>query len=150
MNVEIGDQGKETSQRVLIEKILVAYDASEPANRALDLAITLAKAFKGSLAVLSVVPQRPGRAGADPWDDADLHARELDAARAALRKSDAEASFILKTGDVATTIEHVIVDGGFDTVVLGSRGLGFAARTLQGSVSEHVATHTHATVIVTH
>lgn len=150
MNVEIANTETRAPQPVVIEKILVAYDASEAADRALALGMSLVKSFKGSLAVLSVVPQRPGRAGSDPWDDADLHRRELQAAHEVLRGSGIEAHFILKTGDVATTIEHVIVHGGFDTVVLGSRGLGRAARTLQGSVSERVATHTHATVIVTH
>ena len=67
-----------------------------------------------------------------------------------LRDRNFEATFLLETGDVATTIERVIVDGGFDTVVLGSRGLRWAARTLRGSVSEHVVTHSHATVVVTH
>ena len=38
--------------------------------------------------------------------------------------------------------------GKFDTVVIGSRGLGALDRMLQGSVSEHVATHADATVIV--
>ena len=35
-----------------------------------------------------------------------------------------------------------------DMVVLGSRGLGLVSRALQGSVSEHVATHAHATVVI--
>jgi nucleotide-binding universal stress UspA family protein len=34
--------------------------------------------------------------------------------------------------------------------VLGSRGLGAIDRMLQGSVSEHVATHAEATVVITH
>ena len=35
-----------------------------------------------------------------------------------------------------------------DVVVVGTRGLGALGRTLQGSVSEHVATHAKATVVV--
>jgi nucleotide-binding universal stress UspA family protein len=143
-------QAAAPANSVTIERILVAYDASSPSDRALDLAVRLATSFGGSIAVLSVVPQRPGRAGSDPWDDQDTHRRELAAARAVLHDRGVEAQFILKTGDIATSIEHAIVEGQFDTVVLGSRGLGWAARALQGSVSEHVATHSKATVIVTH
>jgi nucleotide-binding universal stress UspA family protein len=33
-------------------------------------------------------------------------------------------------------------------VVVGSRGLGLLSRALQGSVSEHVATHSRTTVVV--
>ena len=51
-------------------------------------------------------------------------------------------------GDVARTIERVADERGYDTIVVGTRGLGSLARTLQGSVSEHVATHAHATVVV--
>jgi nucleotide-binding universal stress UspA family protein len=150
MSIDIKGPAATSRRPVTIEKILVAYDASEPSDRALDLAIQLAKSFSGSVAILSVVPQRPGRAGSDPWDDTELHRSELAAAHAVLRDRDIEARFILKTGEVAATIERAIVEGGFDTVVLGSRGLGWAARALQGSVSEHVATHSRATVIVTH
>jgi nucleotide-binding universal stress UspA family protein len=31
---------------------------------------------------------------------------------------------------------------------VGSRGMGMLGRLLQGSVSEHVATHAHASVII--
>ena len=51
-------------------------------------------------------------------------------------------------GDPARTIERVADERGYDTIIIGSRGLGTVARTLQGSVSEHVATHAHATVVV--
>ena len=37
---------------------------------------------------------------------------------------------------------------GYDTIVIGTRGLGTLARTLQGSVSEHVAANAHVTVVV--
>ena len=53
-------------------------------------------------------------------------------------------------GDPAKTIEKVAEEGGYDTVIMGSRGLGTAARVLQGSVSEHVATHANATVVIVH
>jgi nucleotide-binding universal stress UspA family protein len=138
------------AQPLTVERILVAYDASGPSDRALDLAIRMARFFGATLAVLSVVPYRPGRPGQDPWDDEALHQSELAAARALLRDRNFEAKYLLESGDVATTIERVIVEGGFDTVVLGSRGLRWAARALQGSVSEHVVTHSRATVVVTH
>ncbi len=35
-------------------------------------------------------------------------------------------------------------------MVVGSRGLGAVSRFLQGSVSEHVATHADATVVTQH
>jgi len=60
-----------------------------------------------------------------------------------------EADLLEPLGDPATTIERIAKDGDFDTVVIGSRGLGTLSRFLQGSVSSHVATHASAAVLVT-
>jgi nucleotide-binding universal stress UspA family protein len=51
-------------------------------------------------------------------------------------------------GDPAPTFEKIAEEGGYDMVVVGSRGLGLLSRALQGSVSEHVATHSKTTVVV--
>ena len=58
------------------------------------------------------------------------------------------AEMIEPGGDPAHAIERVAEQGRFDTIVVGSRGLNAAERFLQGSVSEHVATHASATVVV--
>ena len=50
----------------------------------------------------------------------------------------------------ALTIEHIADEGRYDMVVVGSRGLGALGRMLEGSVSEHVATHARRTVVVVH
>ena len=60
------------------------------------------------------------------------------------------ADLMEPAGDPAKTIEHIAEEGGFDTIVIGSRGLSAVGRVLQGSVSERVATHTTATVVITH
>ncbi len=44
-----------------MKNILVAYDGGEPARRALEAAVELAKRFDAPLAVVSVVPVHPGR-----------------------------------------------------------------------------------------
>jgi nucleotide-binding universal stress UspA family protein len=131
-----------------MKRILVAYDGGEPARRALDTAIDLAKRFEALITVVSVVPFHPGRSPIDPWDDNTVHTQELLDARAILADKGIEADLLEPVGDPAQTIERIAVDGGFDTVVVGSRGLGPVSRFLQGSVSEHVASHAEVTVIV--
>lgn len=133
-----------------MKKILVAYDGSEPAKHALEQAADLARAVGGSVTVVSVVPVHPGRAPIDPWDDRAVHAEELTEAKAFLAARQVEYDLLEPAGDPAKTIEQIAEDGGYDTVILGSRGLGTAQRVLQGSVSEHVATHTKATVVIVH
>jgi nucleotide-binding universal stress UspA family protein len=131
-----------------MKNILVAYDGDEPAKRALDMAIDLAKRFDANLSVVSVVPTRPGRSPVDPWDDRSVHATQLLEAREILARSGVEAEMIEPAGDPAKEIEKIAEAGKFDTIVMGSRGLGAVGRILQGSVSEHVATHAAATVVV--
>ena len=131
-----------------MNKILIAYDGGEPARRALRSAIELARRFEATLSVVSVVPVHPGRVPIDPWDDAAVHADELIEARKILREAGFDAELLEPSGDPAKTIERIAAEGGFDTVVVGSRGLGALDRVLQGSVSEHVAVHSEATVMI--
>jgi nucleotide-binding universal stress UspA family protein len=129
-------------------KILLAYDGGEPAHRALDLTAELATKFEATVSVVSVVPVHPGRVPIDPWDDTPVHANQLAEAKRLLVGHGIEPALIEQAGDPAQTIERIAQDGGYDMVVVGSRHLGAVSRVLQGSVSEHVATHAPATVVI--
>ena len=133
-----------------MKRILLAYDGGEPAIRALETTADLAKKFGATVSVISVVPIHGATIGVDPWDDREVHALELRDAQARLRNQGIEAELIEPYGDPARTIEQVADERGFDTIVVGSRGEGSIRRFLGGSVSEHVATHAHATVVVAH
>jgi nucleotide-binding universal stress UspA family protein len=133
-----------------MKRILLAYDGGEPARRALETTIELAKAFEATVSVVSVVPVHTGRAPIDPWDDRGVHATELVEAKDLLMKAGIEPQLLEPAGDPARKIEEIAREGDFDTIVVGSRGLGALERALQGSVSEHVVAHTDATVVVAH
>lgn len=131
-----------------MKRILVAYDGGAPAQRALATGMELAKRFGASISVVSVIPSHAGRIPIEAWDDGAVHATQLQEAREILAENGLEAELLEPSGDPARAIERVVESGGFDTVVLGSRGLGAISRFLQGSVSEHVATHARATVVI--
>lgn len=131
-----------------MQKLLLAYDGSDHSRRALKLAAEMTTQFGAALTVLSVVPVRPGRSPVDPWDDSVVHAEELIEARGLLREAGVEPNLVESAGNVPETIERYAEAGSFDAVILGSRGLGLVGRALQGSVSEHVATHAATTVVV--
>jgi nucleotide-binding universal stress UspA family protein len=131
-----------------MKKILVAYDGDEPARRALERGAQLAQAFGAELAVISVTPWRRGRVPIDPWDDAEAHAKALQAAAEWLSNQGLTAELLSPAGDPAQTIEDVAHAGAFDTIVVGSRGLGPVGRFMQGSVSAHVATNATASVVI--
>jgi nucleotide-binding universal stress UspA family protein len=133
-----------------MKRILLAYDGGEPARHALEAAAELAMAFRAPLSVVSVVPVGPDGVPTEPWDGGEAHARELHEAQRALAEHGLDVDLLEPLGDPARTIERIAVEGGFDTIVIGSRGLSALDRVLRGSVSEHVVTHTSATVVVTH
>lgn len=128
--------------------ILLAYDSGEPARRALDLTAELARKLDANIAVVSVVPVHPGRMPIDPWDDEPLHADQLAEAKRLLAGHGIEPVLLEGAGDPALTIERIAEDGGYQMVVVGSRGRGLLSRVLSGSVSEHIATHAATTVVV--
>jgi nucleotide-binding universal stress UspA family protein len=132
----------------MMKRILLAYDGGEPAKRALATTAELAKKFEALVGVISVVPVYSARIGMDLWDDPEVHRNQLEEARSLLALQGIEAELIEPIGAPAETIERIARDGAFDTVVMGSRGLGAVSRLLQGSVSGHVATHADATVVV--
>ena len=131
-----------------MQRILLAYDGGEPAHKALVMAADLAKKYDATLTVVSVVPVHPGRTPIDPWDDREVHQEELLEAAKELRELGIEPELVESAGDPAKTIERIAADRAVDAVIVGARGLGVVGRVLQGSVSEHVATHAATTVIV--
>jgi nucleotide-binding universal stress UspA family protein len=131
-----------------MKKILLAYDGSEAADSALQQTIDLAKAFKAEVGVVSVVPVHAGRIGIDPWDDRPVHDEQLREARTVFSKEGIEPRLHEPFGEKAPSIERVAEEGGYDTIVIGSRGLGAIGRLLEGSVSEHVATHARTNVVI--
>jgi nucleotide-binding universal stress UspA family protein len=131
-----------------MKRILIAYDGGTTGQRALETGIDLARKFDAAIGVISVVPIHAGRAPIDPWDDREVHAKALAEAKAIVDAAGVQATYLEEFGAVGPTIEAVAKEGDYDTVVVGSRGLGAVSRFLQGSVSEHVVTHTQATVVV--
>jgi nucleotide-binding universal stress UspA family protein len=131
-----------------MKRILVAYDGTDEAKRAIETTIELAKALDGTVSVISVIPRRPGRSPSDPWDDKGVHDSELREAARLLGEHGIEPELLEPVGEPAKEIERIAQTGGYDLLVIGSRGLSGIRRFLSGSVSEHVATHAKETVVI--
>jgi len=128
------------------ERILVAYEGGERGARALDLGVRLSRAG-ASLAVLSVVPGDGRRRTASSWPDEERCMQDIRQAQELLRQRGQAAHFLLRAGELALTIERAVIEGDFDTVVLGTAAAPEADPEFL-SVSDHVASHTRATVIL--
>jgi nucleotide-binding universal stress UspA family protein len=138
----------------MIKTILVGYDESEPARRALERAASLAKAFEAKLIVTSVAPvtvPASGRSiGTDPTDTASAHRAELHEAHVYLEGQGLTADYIEAVGHEAESILEAARERSADLIVVGTREVGKLQRLLGQSVSDAVAHGARCDVLIVH
>jgi nucleotide-binding universal stress UspA family protein len=130
-------------------RILLAYDGFEHSQHALEQAAKLAADGKGEITVLSVVP--PDARGSKSGGHVMLrpHAHEdVARAHAYLRELGLPSEMKMEAGDPAEEIVAEATTGGYDVVVVGSRGHGALGRLLLGSVSTEVVARAPCPVLV--
>jgi nucleotide-binding universal stress UspA family protein len=130
-------------------KIVVGYDGSDGARRALDRAI----AFAGDDGRLTVVAAaethvRAGITQGAHLDPSEIERRrkDLEEAKALLTERGVDAETIEAQGDPGDVILNSAKDA--DLVVVGSRGLNPFQRLLLGSVSSKVVHRAECDVLV--
>jgi nucleotide-binding universal stress UspA family protein len=131
-------------------KIVLAYDGSDGAKRALDVVLELARATD-RVTVVGVAEGIPlfGYAGTLPSpEQEEARDRQLAEAKSALARCGVTVSVAARAGDAATAILEVAENEPADLIALGTRGLGTAERWLLGSVSDKVLHHAHCSVLV--
>ena len=137
-----------------MKTIVVGYDDSEAARRALDRAAEIAEKFGASLVVTSVTPTLPGAGRSagptDPVDSFEHHKDELKAARDHLSGRTVEVRFQAAVGEPADTIVDLAESENADLIVVGTREVGIVQRLLGQSISDSVARHAHRDVLIVH
>lgn len=145
-----------------IQRIVVGTDGSDSANKAVEQAIGLAKAFDAELELVNAfdVPSRaelerlraeipdPDFAfAADPANQSELLLSRL----AEQAKQDGvSARTWSQGGDAASFILDVAKDTDADLIVVGNRGMTGAARFLLGSVPNKISHHAPCSVLIAH
>lgn len=135
----------------MISKILIATDGSASANRALELAVELAKVHNASLYAINVIrqiqipPEMQNMARVESLGENRLSVLEFIANQilddAETRIQATGATFAKKSighEDPATSISKYAKKHGIDLVVIGTRGLSKVKALLLGSVSRKV------------
>jgi len=130
-----------------VRRLLIAYDGGEPAQAALNMGIELAVATGAAIGIVSVAPA-DRVAPDDPWSETSEHAAELYEAKMRVAAAGLSAETHEPTGAPGPSIVEVATTFDYDAIVIGARRLGPIRRTLLGSVSRYVASHSSATIII--
>jgi nucleotide-binding universal stress UspA family protein len=136
-----------------MKTIVLGYDESDEAGRALRRTAELATATGASVVVTSVAPVMQFMArGTGPYDPSDPPARhrELAAeAAAVLAEQGIEATSVTGLGDAGDVIVELADEHEADLVVVGMSHHPHLARIF-GGVSEDVAHQAHRDVLLVH
>jgi len=130
-----------------VRRIVVGYDGSEAARRALERVAELAR----NGAEVMVVNVRPLRVPAPlPLADDDVVAqrRKLDEAHEFLAIRRVRSRRVERRGGAAEMLLEQARESGADLIVVGSHGKNLAARLVLGSVSRKVVREASCDVLV--
>lgn len=137
----------------MYKRILVAVDGSENSKRAAEQASKIAVSSPGvHVEVLYVTDFDKSRKDVPPKiKDENLHVDNkniLGPIKGAFEKNRIDYELITKKGDPGSTIVSFANRGGFDLVIIGSRGLNSFQEMMIGSVSLKVARRVKAPVMI--
>ncbi|MGI0019573.1 MAG: universal stress protein [Nitrososphaera sp.] len=136
-------------------KILVPVDGSANSKRALEKAVTMAKDSSSSVTALYVMEKPPTVYIESQKVLDDAMAKYKKEADAVLDEYEALATgrgvkieAVMAQGEPATTIVNYTEKGGFDMIVMGSRGRGKITEAVLGSVSSKVLKDAKCPVVI--
>lgn len=143
---------------LMYDRILVAVDGSEPSFKALDQAVELGLKLGSEIAVVSVVDKLnlPFAAEYGLWAQESHNnlvrkvLESLNSSILRLKENHPELKLeaIIENGRPAKKIVELAEDEGFDLIVIGRRGNGFAEHLIMGSVSNEVVRTSSKPVLV--
>ena len=137
-----------------MKTIVLGYDDSESAMRALMRVTELAKAFDASVVAVSaahaLAPAARGIGPIDPVDPPELHGEQLGHAKAVLDELGIAAEYDVGLGDPADVIVTAAEKHDADMIVVGTSEPGLISRLLGLSVSENVQRRAHCDVLIVH
>jgi nucleotide-binding universal stress UspA family protein len=152
------------------QTIVVGYDGTSPAERALGRAAEYARALVASVVVVSVAaPQplaelgTPGAFGLMPYAaypaadpnqlaqrDEELWAQHRERVHALFADADLQVEFAGVAGEPAQELLDAAEHHRAALIIVGTRAPGFLERLLGGSVSQDVARRANCDVLIVH
>jgi nucleotide-binding universal stress UspA family protein len=138
----------------MFKKILLGFDGSEGAKRALESGIKLAQTHQAELWALAVIEGLPRFSATmdevkEEKEFAERHFAEvLDSARAEAREAGLELKTLVRPGHPAQTILEVAKEGKFDLILVGHSGLSGVWAKFLGTTAEKVSRHASCSVLI--
>ncbi len=138
----------------MFKKILLAYDGSEGAQKALEAGIDLARTHQAELWALTVQERLPRFGGTidevqEEKEVADKRARDLMAqARLSAQEAGVEVKTLSRFGHPAQTIVDVAKEGNYDLILVGHSGLSGVWAAFLGTTAEKVSRHAPCSVLI--
>lgn len=140
-----------------MDRILLAYDGSEPSRHAGRQAAEIARHLGTEVTVLVVAEFTPGAYSVvapgmvdpvPPMLDTDTYERLVAEGVALVQQAGAAAAGRLEWGNPADRVVSIAEGEGFSMIVMGHRGAGGLESFLVGSVAKHVIDRAHCSVLV--
>ena len=137
----------------MFKKILLAYDGSENAKKALSVGISLSKKYEAQLSALSVVHLPDYGATVGEIEEAknegkDYYEKLLDEADKKARQEGIELEKKVLFGHPADTIINYAASQNIDLIIIGPRGMSNIQKFLLGSVSSKVVHYSPCKVML--
>jgi nucleotide-binding universal stress UspA family protein len=148
-----------------MQQIIVAYDGTESAQRALERGAEVAKAFDAKVIVTSVAAllhsgpradqqfelhSPPTRGPEIQRDSLADHEAQLADATAFFAERGIEAEPVAVSGDPASAIVSLAERRGADLLVVGTREAGLTERVVHHSVSQRIAKKVQCDLLIVH
>jgi len=136
----------------MFQHILIAYDGSQPADKAFDVAVDLARKYSATLAVVAVA--RPPEFAEDVETEAVIEnaraqlEKQFEGLRARAEARQQPVSYQLLVGHPAEQIVRYAEQQHIDLIVTGHRGRTLFQRFRLGSVSRQALHYAHCAVLV--
>ena len=132
-----------------MEHILVGFDGSPNARRALEEALEVAAPdTRITVVAAAQAPAPDGQALPDGAEGLEERQHELEDARRRLAELGRDAEFVAVEGAPADVLVEEAERRGADLIVVGRRGLTGAERFVMGSVSSKVARTAPCSVLI--
>ena len=146
-----------------METIVISFDESEPAGRAVARAADLAESLDATLVVVAVAePPVPGsgidavlpgaseRLAGEATEEFNLADQRLERARRLLQGRAIRTEFVSDTGEPADRILELADQWAADLIVVGIEETGFLERLVEGSTAADVAHRARRDVLIVH